>query len=181
MAKSPKIKKPAKDKSNDYIDQTRLNKELAEYRKQFLHNKENDLPRPQMSEYIGTCIMLIATNMAKSGAFASYTYKDEFICNAIECMVRYAHNFDIDKAGSNTSYSYLSMLSWRKFLKTIAAEHKQNKIKFRAVSEAIQNDREHDYGNNPEVQDYLVKNTVKETVKKEPKVKKEKETKSLKV
>jgi len=169
------IKKKPTNKGTDYIDNKLVTEELIKYSNEFRCCKEKNLPRPKMSDTLGKAILDIANNMIKSHYFSGYTYKDEFAANAIECMLRYAHNYNPKMAGPNAGFSYLSMLCYRKCLKTIAIEKKHNEIKKRAITRAIINDRHRDYSDDCDVVHFIKENDLTaeiEQPKKKKKIKK---------
>lgn len=76
--------------------------------------------KPRMSNYIGKCFMLIATNIATLPCFRSYPFLDEMISDALENMVTYAHNYDAEI--SPYAFSYFNQFTFRCFCRRITTE-----------------------------------------------------------
>jgi len=95
-----------KTSSNHYIDNKKFFEELVEYKKAFVKfkkdGKKGDKP-PQASDYIGQCILDIATNLAKKPNFSNYIFKEEMILDAIENCIMYLGNFDPDQQGEEAT------------------------------------------------------------------------------
>lgn len=119
------------DKKNHYVDNKRLAKELYEYRVEFLRCKEEELPRPKPSEYIGACILKIARGLANKPSFYGYTYNEEMVADGIENCLKGMHNFNPEK--TNNAFSYLTQIIYYAFLRRIQKEKRQQDIKKKYV------------------------------------------------
>jgi len=86
-----------------------------------------DAERPQVSNYIGECILKIANHLSYKSNFINYSYKDEMISDGIENCLRYIDNFDPDK--SSNPFAYFTQIIYFAFLRRIAREKKQSVIK----------------------------------------------------
>lgn len=123
------IAKIEKDKKlRHYIDNEKLYKEMATYSSQMKIYKEKcekneDYPRPKMSEYIGTSILLIAERLSSRPNFCGYTYKDEMISDGVENCLVYAHNFNPEI--SKNAFAYLTQIIYYAFLRRISREKEQ--------------------------------------------------------
>ena len=51
-------------KPNHYVDNEKFLAEIIEYKKQCAIAKEQGLEKPRVSEYIGSCILLIAERLS---------------------------------------------------------------------------------------------------------------------
>lgn len=116
-----------------YVNNKEFTAEMAEYRKEYLHSIENDLPKPRLSDSIGEKILLIANHIAYRPNFSGYTYLDDMIEDAIEDMVTRAHNFDPEK--SSNAFAYFSQIAFYAFVRRI----KKEKAQFRTKVKMAQN------------------------------------------
>lgn len=60
-----------------YVDNEKFLESLIEYKQKVEYAKINNLPKPQISNYIGECFMKIATNLAKRPNFYLYCVDDQ--------------------------------------------------------------------------------------------------------
>lgn len=110
-----------------YVD----NKKFLEAIKK--HKKECDIATaegrelPRIPDYVGRCILLISTNLARRPNFCGYTYKDEMISDGYEHCIRYFYNFDSEKYSN--PFAYFTKISYYAFVRRILSEKKQRKIK----------------------------------------------------
>jgi hypothetical protein len=100
---------------------------ISEYRRQVHEAKEKNLPKPIISNYIGECILKIATHLSYKPNFINYSYRDDMILDGIENCIQYIDNFD--PAKSNNPFSYFTQIIYYAFLRRIAKEKKQTYIK----------------------------------------------------
>ena len=107
------------------------NKEFLEaivVRKQMLREAEEsgDSP-PQITNYLGECILKIANHLSYRPNFINYTYRDEMISDGIENSLQYIDNFDPEK--SKHPFAYFTQIIYFAFIRRITKEKKQQKIK----------------------------------------------------
>jgi hypothetical protein len=93
--------------------------------------KEKGLPKPVVSNYIGECILKIATHLSYKPNFINYSYREEMISDGIENCLQYIDNFDPSK--SNNPFSYFTQIIYYAFLRRIAKEKKQTYIKGKLI------------------------------------------------
>lgn len=89
---------------------------------------------PRVSEYIGSCLIKIATGMARRPNFSGYSWKDEMVGDAIETCLKYLHKFDT--VNFKNPHAYFSQCCWYCFIGRITSEKKQMKIKRALVNYA---------------------------------------------
>jgi len=89
--------------------------------------EESDLPKPQVSNYLGECILKIANHLSYRPNFINYTYRDEMISDGIENSLQYIDNFDPEK--SKNPFAYFTQIIYFAFIRRITKEKKQQKIK----------------------------------------------------
>lgn len=114
-----------------YVDNQRLLAALKEYRTQVSHARDNGLDKPQVSNYIGECILKIATHLSYKPNFINYTYREEMISDGIENCLMYIDNFD--PAKSNNPFAYFTQIVWYAFIRRIQKEKKQTLIKGKII------------------------------------------------
>lgn len=101
-------------------------------RKELLKKAEeegNDIP--QISNYLGECILKIANNLANKGNFNGYSFKDEMICDGIENCIKYFDKFDPEK--SSNPFSYYTQIIYFAYLRRIAKEKQQYQLKHKII------------------------------------------------
>jgi DNA-directed RNA polymerase specialized sigma24 family protein len=129
-----KAKKRVKNKGEHYVDNARFTEAVAEYVEEYKLAEEKGEQIPQMSNYIGECILKIATHLSRKANFVNYTYKEEMISDAVENCCNYITNFDIEK--SKNAFAYITQICYYAFIRRITREKKQQKIKFKLIEEA---------------------------------------------
>lgn len=106
---------------------------ISEHRTKIQHAKDNNLQPPQVSNYIGECILKIATHLSYKPNFINYSYREEMISDGIENCLQYIHNFDPTK--SNNPFAYFTQIIYYAFLRRIAKEKKQTYIKGKLIQD----------------------------------------------
>jgi hypothetical protein len=89
---------------------------------------------PPTSNYIGSCILAIATNYAKNPNFKFYPFVEEMVLDAVENCYNYIHNWNPEKG--NNPFAYFTQICYYAFLRRIEKEKKQAKIKYDAIKMA---------------------------------------------
>ena len=111
----------------DYVNNADFLAAIKEHKSKIKAAAEQGLEPPQLSNYIGECILKIATHLSYKHNFINYTYKDEMILDGIENCIHYVNNFDPDK-GSNP-FAYFTQIIYYAFIRRISKEKKQSYIK----------------------------------------------------
>ena len=93
-----------KKKSEHYVNNKQLLEALIVYREKVAHAKENDLPKPRITNYLGECFLKIATHLSYKPNFVNYMFRDDMISDGIENCVQYIHNFDPEKSRNPFAY-----------------------------------------------------------------------------
>jgi hypothetical protein len=117
--------------ATNYLDNKEFHNALVEY-KQLCDKMAPEVP--QVPEYIGKCLVLIATNLAKRPNFSGYSWRDEMIGDAIETCLKYVKSFDVTRGTS--PLGYFTQCCWYSFIGRITTEKKQSKIKRALVASA---------------------------------------------
>ena len=120
----------AKKKSkNQYVNNKDFLAAMVDYRAAVKQAKEKGDQRPRVPNYIGECVMKIATNLARKPNFVNYTFKEEMISDGIENCLQYIDNFDPEK--SNNPFAYFTQIIYFAFLRRIQKEKKLLYVKYK--------------------------------------------------
>ena len=113
------------------------NKEFLEaiiQRKELLKEaEETGAPTPQISNYLGECILKIANHLSYRPNFINYTYREEMISDGIENCLQYIDKFDPEK--SKNPFAYFTQIIYYAFVRRITKEKKQQSIKEKMLKE----------------------------------------------
>lgn len=119
---------------NHYVDNKKLFQSLIKYKKAVARRPNNPPPIP---EYIGECLLKIATRLSHKANFAQYTFRDDMISDAIENCLMYMHNFNPEK--SSNPFAYFTQITHFAFIRRIEREKKQSYIKLKyAIEKSLQ-------------------------------------------
>ena len=121
----------AKKKSEHYVNNRELLEALIEYRASVKEAADNDLPKPRITNYLGSCFLKIATHLSYKPNFVNYMFREDMISDGIENCVQYIHNFDPDK--SKNPFAYFTQVIHYAFLRRIQKEKKQLDIKTKII------------------------------------------------
>lgn len=114
------IKEKVKDM---YVDKNKFREEYNIWKEKLLHARENNLPEPRITEYLGECIYKICTRLTFLPKFLNYTYKDKFIDLGLENCIKYFDKYDDDAIvyklpeGSSRKKISFSKKKWDKLTK----------------------------------------------------------------
>ena len=120
-----------KKKSEHYVNNKELLEALIVYRAKVAEAKEKDLPKPRITNYLGSCFLKIATHLSYKPNFVNYMFRDDMISDGIENCVQYIHNFDPEK--SRNPFAYFTQIIHYAFLRRIQKEKKQLDIKTKII------------------------------------------------
>lgn len=123
--------KPSIDPGSHYVDNKKFLAELIEYRKQIDYAKENNLPKPIVSNYLGECFLKIATHLSYKANFINYTYRDDMISDGIENCLVAVDKFDPSK--SSNPFAYYTQIIYYAFVRRIQKEKKQQATKYKML------------------------------------------------
>ena len=130
MTKTSKAKKRPHYVSNkDFLAaMIKYKAEIDEWKK--TTNSSDINTRPRVPQYIGECIMKIATHLSHKPNFINYTFREDMICDGIENCLQYIDNFNPEK--SKNPFAYFTQIIYYAFLRRIAKEKKLLYIKYKA-------------------------------------------------
>ena len=107
--------------ANNYIDNKKFYQAIIERKAQLKEAKKNKLPKPPLSNYIGECVLLIATNLSRLPRFAKYPHLEEMIGDGIENCCLYFDNYDLKY---KNPLAYFTQIVWWAFVRRIKKEKK---------------------------------------------------------
>ncbi len=116
-----------------YVDNEKFLEAMREYKAKVQEAQEKGLQKPQVSNYIGECILKIATHLSYRPNFINYTYRDDMILDGIENCIQYVDNFDPNK--SSNPFAYFTQIIYYAFLRRIMKEKKQSYIKGKLIQD----------------------------------------------
>lgn len=114
-----------------YVNNSDFLQALVDYRAKCSQARDEGKEKPVVSNYIGECILKIATHLSYKPNFINYSYRDDMILDGIENCIQYIDNFDPSK--SNNPFSYFTQIIYYAFLRRIAKEKKQSYIKGKLI------------------------------------------------
>lgn len=120
-------------KPNHYVDNQAFLAAIKEHREMVFEAQELGKEAPRVSNYIGACLLKIATHLSYKSNFINYSYREEMISDGVENCIQYFHNFDPSK-GSNP-FAYFTQITYYAFLRRILKEKGQQAVKNRLIRE----------------------------------------------
>lgn len=120
------VKKPVQ-----YVNNEDFLKAIDLYQKACKEAEESGEDKPMIPNYLGECILKIATKLANRPNFINYSYKDDMILDGIENCIQYFDNFD--PAKSKNPFAYFTQIIWYAFLRRIDKEKKQSYIRGKLI------------------------------------------------
>lgn len=117
---------------NHYVNNKQMHAKLFEWKMAVCEAEAAGTLRPRVPEYIGECIKLIATNLARKPNFMNYSFKEEMIGDGIENCLMYIDNFNPEKY--KNPFAYFTQIIYYAFLRRIQKEKKQTYIKHKVMN-----------------------------------------------
>lgn len=127
-------------KKEHYIDNIKFSQAAFEYAELYEKNLQAGLPPPQLSNYCGECIILLANKISNMNCFNQYTFKDEMVQDAIEVCLKYFHKFDPEKISKRTgkksagAHAYFTMFIYNAMINRINIEKTQMYLKQKYIA-----------------------------------------------
>lgn len=118
-----------------YVDNNALYKACLEYHNKVKEAEAAGLPKPRIPNYIGDCLLKIATKLSYSRKFVNYPFRDEMVLDGVENCCLYFHNFDPTKYSH--PFNYFTTVVYYAFLRRIHREKKQMYIRHKAMFNMI--------------------------------------------
>ena len=102
--------------SGIYVDNKKLYEDFCKW-------KEEDPEAKQMPKEIANAIIMIATELCKSGRFRGYSWNAEMRQDAIITCVKFPKNFNPEK--SKNPFAFLSKICWNAIIRRITIEKEE--------------------------------------------------------
>lgn len=119
----------------NYVDNKQLYAVIIDYKARVAEAKANGTSKPQIPNYVGECILLIAQRLSTKPNFVNYSYRDEMVSDGIENCISYFDNFD--PAKSDNPFAYFTQIIYYAFLRRIQKEKKQVYIKHKTAENSM--------------------------------------------
>lgn len=120
-----------KKKPVHYVNNADFLEAIKKHQKAVAEAESCGDPKPIIPNYLGECILKIATKLANRPNFINYSYKDDMILDGIENCIMYFDNFNPEK--SSNPFSYFTQIIYYAFLRRIEKEKKQSYIKGKLI------------------------------------------------
>ena len=112
------IKKLLKEyEEGEEADEEEEEKGMAYKQDEEAEEEAADEPVPQISNYLGECILKIANHLSYRPNFINYTYREEMISDGIENCLQYIDRFSPEK--SKNPFAYFTQIIHYAFLRII--------------------------------------------------------------
>lgn len=134
--KKKKKKKQASDA--DYVSNQDLLNALIEYKNKREDAENAGRKKPKLPDFIGECILKIASRLSYRPNFANYPYREEMVSDAVLNCITYIDNFDPSK--SNSPFGYLTQVCWFSFVRIINKEKREKYTQYKFAEQ--QNDKD---------------------------------------
>jgi hypothetical protein len=106
---------------------------MKQYKEMVLAAEAAGDPKPRVPEYIGECLLKIATHLSYKSNFINYTYREDMILDGVENCLQYINNFDPTK--SSNPFAYFTQIIYYAFIRKIQKEKKQTYVKNKMIME----------------------------------------------
>lgn len=116
--------------AHHYVNNAEFLAALKEHKQKVREAEESGDTKPQVSNFIGECIVKIATHLSFRPNFINYTFRDEMISDGIENCLMYLDNFDPDRGNP---FAYFTQIIYYAFIRRIQKEKKQTLIKGKII------------------------------------------------
>jgi len=110
-----------------YVNNAEMLASIKTYKSNLRLARSEGKEDPRIPEYLGECILKIATRLSHKYNFINYSYRDDMILDGIENCIQCMDSFDPEK--SSNPFSYFTQVIYFAFLRRIAKEKKQSYIK----------------------------------------------------
>ena len=126
--------KKDKKKSVHYVNNKEFLAAIVERKELIAEAEAADEPVPQISNYLGECILKIANHLSYRPNFINYTYREEMISDGIENCLQYIDRFNPEK--SSNPFAYFTQIIYYAFVRRIQKEKKQQMIKEKILKQS---------------------------------------------
>ena len=116
-----------------YVNNAEMLEAIKQYKADIEKARAEGKEDPRIPEYIGECILKIATRLSHKANFINYSYRDDMILDGIENCMQCINSFDPSK--SSNPFSYFTQVIYFAFLRRITKEKKQSYIRGRLIQD----------------------------------------------
>lgn len=116
-----------------YVNNAEMLEAIKQYKAEIEKARAEGREDPRIPEYIGECILKIATRLSHKANFINYSYRDDMILDGIENCMQCINSFDPNK--SSNPFSYFTQVIYFAFLRRITKEKKQSYIRSRLIQD----------------------------------------------
>ena len=124
----------AKAKTEYYVNNREFLEAIVAYKVLVRSAEESESDRPRVPNYIGDCLLKIATHLSYKPNFVNYMFREDMICDGIENCVQYIENFNPEK--SKNPFAYFTQIIYYAFLRRIQKEKRQLEIKNKILTKS---------------------------------------------
>ena len=124
----------AKKKTIHYVNNKEFLQAIVERKTLTKEAESVGEPPPQITNYLGECILKIANHLSYRPNFINYTYREEMISDGIENCLQYIDKFNPEK--STNPFAYFTQIIYYAFVRRIQKEKKQQAIKEKLLKES---------------------------------------------
>lgn len=129
------VKQETSKRKLHYVNNPEFLKEMKLHIAAVKKAKKAGKPAPQVSNYIGECIVSIANKLANKPNFVNYPFREEMISDGIENSLQYLNNFNPSK--SSNPFAYFTQIIYFAFVRRIQREKKHLATKYRIIEESL--------------------------------------------
>ena len=133
MTEETPKRKRQKPGDKHYVNNKEFTQALHEYAVSCKEATARGEEKPQMSNYLGECVLKMARRLASTPRFAGYTYRDEMIQNGILGAMKYMYRFDGTRF--NNGFAYVTQILFSHMIITIKNEKKKYETNLRLIQE----------------------------------------------
>lgn len=116
-----------------YVNNADFLEAIKKYRESVEAAAAEGKDKPRVPEYIGGCLLKIATHLSYKANFINYTYREDMILDGVENCLQYIDNFDPNK--SSNPFAYFTQIIYYAFIRKIQKEKKQTFVKNKMILE----------------------------------------------
>ena len=116
-----------------YVNNAEMLEAIKKYKADIEEARLAGKEEPRIPEYLGECILKIATRLSHKHNFINYSYREDMVLDGIENCMQCMSGFDPNK--SSNPFSYFTQVIYFAFLRRIAKEKKQSYIKGKLIQE----------------------------------------------
>lgn len=118
-------RKPGEKGPTDFVDNAILLSQVIKSKRRL--EEDPTLGNTAMTRELSDMLLLLVNQYASKGNWTNYSYREEFVGDAVLHLFKKWHKFDETKY--NNPFAFFTQIVYRCFLTTLGREKKQQKIK----------------------------------------------------